>query len=216
MTNSNGFTMWVRGPHAACVTGVALLSVLTVSGCGDIFSLEQENTGQLTADAAYTPANAQLLVNGAIADFECAYTRYVTGTALLGDELLNAFSNTSNFDYDRRTLNLSSPYAGGCGNTQQPGIYTALATARGTADVAYEKLSGWTDAEVADRVRLMGQVAAYAGYSLVLLGEGFCSAAINVGPELTPAQVFAEALARFDKAIADATTANDATTLSLA
>jgi hypothetical protein len=138
------------------------------------------------------------------------------GSALLGDELINAFSNTSNFDYDRRTVNLTSPYAGGCGGAQLPGIYTSLSTARGTADVAYEQLSGWTDAQVQNRVRLLGQVATYAGYSLLLLGEGFCSAAINVGPEMTPAELFAEALLRFDRAIADATAANDATTLNLA
>ena len=66
------------------------------------------------------------------------------------------------------------------------------------------------------RVKLIGQASAYAGYSLVLLGEGMCSAAINVGPELTPAQIFAEAKSRFDSAIVAATTANDATTLNLA
>lgn len=216
MMNSTDAATWVRRTRAARVTGIALLAALTVSGCGDIFSLKQENRGQLTADAAYTPANAPLLVNGAISDFECAYVRYVTGSALLGDELINAFANTSSYDYDRRTTNLTSPYAGGCGGAQLPGIYTAVSTARGTADVAYEQLSGWTDAEVQNRARLMATVATYAGYSLLLLGEGFCSAAINVGPELTPAQVFAEALIRFDRAIADATAASDATMLNMA
>lgn len=62
----------------------------------------------------------------------------------------------------------------------------------------------------------MATVAAYGGYSLLLLGEGFCSGAIDVGPELTPEQLFAEALIRFDRAIADATAANDATILNLA
>jgi hypothetical protein len=66
------------------------------------------------------------------------------------------------------------------------------------------------------RVKLIGQAAAYAGYSLTLLGEGMCSAAINVGPELTPAQLFAEAKTRFDSAVTAATTANDATTLNFA
>jgi hypothetical protein len=43
-----------------------------------------------------------------------------------------------------------------------------------------------------------------------------CSAAINVGPELTPAQLFDEAKSRFDAAIIAATAANDAATLNLA
>ena len=62
--------------------GVAVLSVLLTS-CGDILSLKQEDPSRLTAESVYQPANAQLLVNGAISDFECAYHRYVVGSALL-------------------------------------------------------------------------------------------------------------------------------------
>jgi hypothetical protein len=43
-----------------------------------------------------------------------------------------------------------------------------------------------------------------------------CSAAINVGPELTPAQLFAEAKIRFDSAIVYAGKASDQTTVNLA
>src|SRR3990172_10577049 len=92
----------------------AILLLAILAGCGDVLSLKQENTNQVTADAAYTPANAQLVVNGAIADFECAYTRYVLGSALLGDELINAFANSNSYEYDNRNLRPVSPYAGGC------------------------------------------------------------------------------------------------------
>jgi len=80
-------------------------------------------------------------------------------------------------------------------------------------------LRGWTDAQMptgVSRVKLIGQAAAYTGYSLVLIGEGMCSAAINVGPELTPAQLFAEAKIRFDSAVVSATAASDAATLNFA
>jgi hypothetical protein len=161
-----------------------------------------------------------LLVNGAIGDFECAFTRYVTGSGLFTDELADAISSTANFDYDRRTLTSNASYGtGACGTNQQPPIYTPLATARGSADTALAKLQGWTDGQMptgVNRTKLMGQAAAYAGYSLVLLGEGMCSAAINVGPELTPAQVFAEAKLRFDLAITSATSASDAAMLNFA
>jgi hypothetical protein len=43
-----------------------------------------------------------------------------------------------------------------------------------------------------------------------------CSAAINLGPELTPAQLFAEAITRFDKAVDAATLAGDNTMLNFA
>jgi hypothetical protein len=194
----------------------ALGMVVLASGCSDLFSLEQENPSQLTADAVYTPQNAPLLVNGAIADFECAFARYVTGTALFTDELINALQSTENYELDRRAVRTSGGWSGGCGAGQIPGIYSSLSVARGTADVAYEKLEGWTDEQVANRVRFMGQVAASSGFSLVLMGEGMCTSAINLSREMTPAELFAEAITRFDKAITAATTAADNATLNLA
>ena len=199
----------------AVLTGALALSILT-AGCGDIFSLKQENPSQLTADAVYTPSNAQLMVNGVIADFECGFARFALAGAILTDELTDALQNTELYDLDRRTTQPSSTYAGGCGGAQNPGVYTSLSTARGVGDVAYDRLNEWTDAQVPNRTRLLGQVAAYSAYSLVLLGEAMCSAAINVGPEMTPAQLYAEAIQRFDKAITAATTANDNTTLNFA
>ena len=203
---------------ASLVTGSALvLTLVAGAACGDIFSLEQSNPGQVDASTLYVPANAQLVVNGAIADFECAYARYVTGSAILSDEIAVAIANTNNFNYDRRTIAPFDAYAGGCGSgAQLPGFYTGLSTARGSADTAYARFETWTDAQVPNRVKLMGQLAAYGGFSLLLLGEGMCSAAINVGPELTPAQLFAEAKIRFDRAVTHAESANDAPTLNLA
>src|SRR5687767_10012848 len=141
--------------------------VLASTGCGDILELKQSSTDQIAADGLYIPANAQLLVNGVIADFECAYTRVVAGMGILGDEIQNAFANTTNYDYDRRTITPSSGIYGGCGGAQQPSFYTALNTARGMADTTYVELLGWTDEEVPNRQRLLAQAAAYGGYSLI-------------------------------------------------
>jgi hypothetical protein len=203
-----------RAWFAASAGGLAI----AMMACGDITSLKQSNPGQLSAATLYVPGNAQLLVNGAIADFECAYSRFVVGTGILGDELVNAISNTANFDYDRRTLPTNAPYGTNtcASGNQQPAIYSTLSTARGSADTVLAKLQGWSDAEVPNRTKLIGQAAAYAGYTLVLMGESMCSAAINVGPELTPAQLFNEAKQRFDKAVPAATTATDQSTLNLA
>jgi len=197
------------------------MATASVIACKDITSLAQENPGALSGSTLYVPGNAQLIVNGAIGDFECAYARYVAGSGLFSDELSVAISQTANFDYDARRLITNSTYGtANCGATpttiQQPGIYTPLSTARATTDTAATYLEVWTDADVANRTKLIGQSYAYAGYSLALLGEGMCSAAINLGPELQPAQLFAEAKTRFDKAITAATAANDQTTLNLA
>jgi hypothetical protein len=194
--------------------------VLTVAiaACTEITTLKQENPGQLDASLVYLPKNAQLLVNGAIGDFECAFSRYVTGSAILGDELTNAISQTTNFDYDRRTITTTQPYGTStcASGVQQPGVYTPISTARATADTILAQLQVWTDADVPNRQKLIGQAAAYAGYSLVLLGEAMCTAAINLGPEIQPSAVFTEAKARFDIAVTAAIAASDTTTRNFA
>ena len=171
------------------------LALLTTAGCTDIFELKQSSTTQIAAAGLYKPENAQLLVNGLISDFECGYTRVVTGMGLLGDEIMNAWANAANYDYERRTITASSGYSGGCGVAQIPSFYTALSTARGMADTTYVELSGWTDEQVPNRNKLLAQAAVYGAYSLVMLGEALCTGAINVGPELSSAQLFEESRA---------------------
>jgi hypothetical protein len=200
------------------VTGAGVIAtVLLAFACRDITTLEQQNPSELPVSSLYVPGNAQLLVNGTIADFQCAYLRYVVGSGLLMDELADAIASTNNFDLDRRTQPTNAPYGtSDCTSTQQPGVYTPLSVARATADTILAHLEVWTDSEVPNRQQLLGQAANYAGFSVLLLGEGMCSAAINLGPELTPQQLFGEAKPRFDKAIAAAAAANDTATLNLA
>ena len=126
-------------------------------------------------------------------DFECALANYVVAGGLVGDELANANLINRLWDYDRRTiLPTNSVYSTQiCGD--DPTVYTVLSVARYDGDHALGLLDGWTDEQVPGRIGLIATAATYAGYSLVLLGEGMCSAALDVGPELTPAQILAEA-----------------------
>jgi len=205
--------------HTIATLGVIAFAAGTTA-CTDITALEQVNPGQVSASTLYVPSNAQLLVNGAISDFECAYTRYVMGSATLMDEISNAIGSTANFDYDARRLTSGATYGTGqCGANQQMPIYTTLSTARGSADTVLARLREWTDDQMpvgVNRTRLIGQASAYAGYSLLLLGEGMCTASVNLSPEMTPAQLFDEAKIRFDSAVVAATTVNDSITLRLA
>lgn len=210
----------LTGRAGAAARAALAPMLVAVGACTEVTALKQDNPGQLSAATIYVPANAQLLVNGAIADFECAFSRYVVGSGLFTDELSNAIGSVSNYNYDRRTIQTIEAYGTAtCGANQQPPIYTTLSVARASADTVAAKLQGWTDAQMpagVNRTRLLGQSLAYAGYSILLLGESMCSAAINVGPELTPAQLFAEARTRFDAAVTAATAANDQATLNFA
>src|SRR6476660_9923566 len=199
----------------------AVAAVFVATACRDLTTLEQLNPAALSSATVYTPTNAQLFTNGAIADFECAFSRYVVGSGTLIDELSDSFASGSNYDYDARRNPTNAAYGtSSCGSTlQQAAIYTTLSVARRATDTAVARLKEFSDASMptgVSRVKLIGQAAVYAGYSILLLGEGMCSAAINVGPELTPAQLFAEAKTRFDSAVVAATAANDPPTLNLA
>jgi hypothetical protein len=139
-----------------------------------------------------------------VADFECAVGSYVVSSGLTAGELVDASQTASRWSLDRRDFLPTDPYGTAACDATNLGTYTPLSTARFTADQAYTALTGWTDAQVANRQRLIGTAALYAGYSLVLLGEGYCSAAIGGGPELTSAQLLDSAQARFTAAIAAA------------
>jgi len=73
--------------HRPLMRILATVSLLAVGACNDLTTLQQSNPGSLSAASTYVPANAQLLVNGAIGDFECAFSRYVAGSALFTDEM---------------------------------------------------------------------------------------------------------------------------------
>jgi starch-binding outer membrane protein, SusD/RagB family len=201
---------------AACAAIATLSVALAMTACNDITHLEQSNPGQL-GPGVFSPENADLIVNSSRGDFECALNEYIAASGTFMDELANAISFTSNFDLDRRTVTPDEPYGtSDCTAQQGAGVYTPLSIARASNDVAVAHLEGWTDEQVPDRSHLIAVASAYGGYSLVLLGEGMCSAALDLGPEETPAQLFADAKVRFDTAVAAATRAGDTETLNLA
>jgi starch-binding outer membrane protein, SusD/RagB family len=200
-----------RSSSGVRLAGAAVALLVAFAACQDASKiLDQEAPSRVEAGTLDNPSFAQLLVNGAIGDFECALGDYIIVGGLVGDELLDAQLSQAGWDYDRRTIFPGSlPYGNtACGATQVVGLYTPLSVARYQADNALKKLQGWTDAQVANRQSLMAQAATYAGYSLELLGEAMCSAAIDVGPEMSRTQLFTEAENRFSVAITAAQAAS--------
>lgn len=205
-----------RGGRSLLASVLVLAVALTACNTLDD-ALNVEAAGFVDADQLNDPQHAELLVTGAISDFDCAFGAYIVNGALLGNELADASVTAARFNLDARRLTPSEGYGtNGC-NGNPPGIYGPLATARWAADNAIEKLDEWTDAEVEDRGQLIGTAAAYSGYTHVLIGEGFCSAVVaELGPEVTPQQVFEQAEARFTRAITEASAAGDEQTLNFA
>ncbi len=195
----------------ATIVGLALLAAAT--GC-DLFNnaLEVQNPSSIPASGLEVPANAQLLANGAIADFECAAGSYVVMSGLITDEFLDATQTADRYPYERRTMTSSDGrYA--VNTCIGLGVYTPLQTARFSALNVLSLLQSWTDAQVPGRDTLIATVQAYEGYSLVLLGEGFCTMVVSTldanrqrvyGGEIQPDSVFQLAIGYFSDAITGA------------
>jgi hypothetical protein len=95
-------------------------------------------------------------------------------------------------------------------------VYLPLQQARYIAEDGIKRISAWSDAQVPQKGLKLATLAAYAGYSRTLLGEGFCEMAIDEGPKMTPAQVLASAEQKFTDAITAAQAANSTDILNMA
>jgi hypothetical protein len=200
---------WARG--AILALGVAIFA----SACSLDDLLEVDMPDQIPADGLMEPTNAKLLTDGAVGDFECAFGAYVALSAMMAQEMTDASPTANRWPYDRRNVLPTDVLYSTSGCTAL-GIYTPLSQARWSADNILKNLKEWSDDEVEDRQRLIATAAAYSGYSRVLLGEGFCSVAIDNGPEMTSAAVLQEAIDKFNEAIAAAQAAGDNDLLNFA
>ncbi|MDQ6888088.1 MAG: RagB/SusD family nutrient uptake outer membrane protein [Gemmatimonadota bacterium] len=182
---------------ALAATGVAL-------GCNTDRLLDVTAPSQVPVTLFDNPANAVLMVNSAIGDFECAYGSAVTVEGIISDELADSQLGAAAWPYDRRDANTQTNGSYGtnsCSNNQTPGIYTPLSTARWDADNALTKLQKWTDAQVPNRQTLIAKAALYAGFGYAIIGMSFCEAAFDLGPQQKQPAIFALAEQRFGTAI---------------
>ncbi len=194
-------------------TALALLAV--TAGCDGVLSVDAP--GVVDAGDLENAEVAELLVTGTISDFDCALGAYIVNGGLLGNELQDASVTAARFPLDARIITETSAYGVNACSGNPPGIYRPLSTARWSADNALRSLDGWTDAQVPNRTRLIGQAAAYSGYSHLLLGEGFCSVVIEEnGPEVQPEAAFQAAVARFTRAVESARATGDRSTEAMA
>jgi len=196
--------------------GIGLLVtviVLFTSACDSLLDVKPPDL--IPAEGLATPETAELLVNGAVGDFECALGAYVALSGVMAHELIDATQTAARWPYDRRNL-IPQDAIYGTSGCEGLGVYTPLSTARWSADFILDKLQGWSDSEVESRQELIAKAAAYSGYSHLLLGEGFCSMAIDLSPELTSQEVMQRAVDRFDVALQAAQSSGNADLVNLA
>lgn len=193
---------------------LSIATLCTALACSNLLDVKAPDA--INTSSLEVPTSAQLLVFSSIGDFDCAYASYVVASGLMSDELIETTLTAARWSYDRRDIDPNETFYSVDGCEGDIGTYTPISTARFTADHALRLLEGWTDDQVPNRQFLIAQSAAYSGYSRILLGEGFCSAAIDGGPALSSQEIFQTAAAKFDTAVAAAQAAGDDSTLNLA
>lgn len=203
-----------RGPRVTHA-GLALIAAQLLTACQGV--LDVKLPGSVEASALDSPSLATTLVDGAQADFECAFTQYVETTAAWSNEVLNSSGGAEVVGWSAR-FNEPEAGTGQCptlsSNRGAFTVYLPLQVARGQAELALTKLSAFTDAQVTGRASLLARAGFYSGYTHMLLSEAYCSVAVDAGPLITPAQGLAIAEKKFSDAITAATTANNASMLN--
>jgi hypothetical protein len=189
-----------------------LLVALTVivasvsAGCDGL--LEVDFPTRINAAELNDPALLPTMVNGAIADFECAYAAYATATSLWTGETINSSGWRTINDWDQRLKfadRIGTQRCASSSSSNDPDFFLPLQTARLQAEDVTKRIEEAKD--VPNATSHLATLAAYAGYSYTILGEAYCEMTIDVGPRMTPAQVLAIAEQMFTKAIALAKTA---------
>lgn len=181
---------------------VPLLLCSALAACDLDNLLEVKQPGTVPVEALDDPALAATLTASVVSDFECAWSNYVAGTALLSDQFIQASGNLNQRNWGTRRVTADDASYAQTGCAGPYGIYTTLHTARFQAEDVFRRLSAFPDAAVPNKTTQLATVRVYGAYSLVALGEGFCEMAIDGGPLMTPAAVLRLAEERFTEGLA--------------
>ena len=180
-----------------------LIATVGLAGCDLDELLEVEDREVVSPGSLEGPNGLPVVVAGAFGDFAAAYSgatrgdSYVTVTALMADEFFSSGTFATRTATDRRDQ--QSPANG---NTSDD-AYNDLQFARRALKDAAARVAN----EVGTADPDYRELKALEGYTLLMLGEAFCSAVplsnvvdgeFTYGPPLTSSALFDSAVARFD------------------
>ena len=203
-TTSHATAALMRARRCVTITVAALL-VCGTAACSDI--LDVTNPGAIQEGQLADPALQQLIVNGAIGEFQYAYGQYAQWSAVLSDE---AFTDHTNVDVRQFSLHDFTDL-----NSINSGVYEYVQRARQSADDAADRLKAMLGSGASSSLDV-ARVLAYGGYAYTLLGEGFCEAPVKLSAPKTSDELLQIALSRFDEAITVATAASTGSNVAAA
>jgi hypothetical protein len=182
--------------RSARIAGAAVVLLLSLAACNGL--LEVSDPAALPEGQLTDPSVEQFVVNGAIGEFQFAYTSYVMWSGLLADE---SFTDHTQASFRELSLHSFTDF-----NVTNEEVFVNLQRARQAADDAADRVKTMQGENAVSSLNV-ARALVYGGYSYVLLGEGFCEAPVNLSAGLSSAELLMRAIAHFDEGIAVATAA---------
>jgi hypothetical protein len=197
--------------HRGLRRALIAVTLVATGACNSLLSVD--NPGRVPDDDLNDPTLMPALEAGAIQTFQCGAISYAATAGMLSGEYWSANGFVNNHPWEWRGVVQIKGEPGSCtynrGSTFM-GFYTPLQQARYQLEDTYNRAEKFTDAQVPTRAKIMAEMRAYAGYALLLLGEGMCDMTIDAGPKITRDSTLKLAVARFTDAIDRATKLPDA------
>jgi hypothetical protein len=176
---------------------LAAAGIWTTAGCSEF--LVARNPGAVEEQNVNDPAYVNLIANGPIYAYQIAHTDATYWNAQLTDELHNRATFVEEGQIDRRELYSEMSYINAF-------LYAPMQRARYLGEDAARRLTVILG-DSASRDLRVARSLAYAGQAYVELGEMMCVTPIDLGPPKPSAEIFGDAIARFEDAITIATAA---------
>jgi len=177
------------------------------------------NPSSVPDDLLSDPTLMPALAAGAIQTFQCGVINFAATGGMLAGEYWSSNGFVNNHTWEWRSVADIKNSPGSCNygqNTTSMGFYTPLQQARFQLDDAFKRIDAFSDAEIANRAKLLAELRADAGYTYLLLAEGMCEMTIDGGPKMTKAEVLAVAKDRFNDALTRANAVADASLKNMA
>ena len=195
----------------------ALLGCLvsTIAGCDGL--LEVELPGNVEEAELNNPVLAATLALGAQSDFECAFGAWMMVTELWTSGLDQSSTLTTHSTIQARRAAVNEYGTATCNVDGSPlpyGFWSPLNVSRVQARAATGLIQSF--GAIPDADFLLARLAAYEGYSTLLLAESFCELYFDGGLRETRANGFNRAVVNFTSAIASATAATPSATTTAA
>lgn len=205
-TSRHGRAGWTSGRSLPVVS--AMLLAFSVGACDSKRVLEVTDPDVAKPSSLASASALGVVYAGAVGDFAVAYggntsTEGEVGySALLTDEYINAETFPTRIEIDQR---ITTP-----DNSSIVAVYRATQRARASADFASNKLGATNPNDVR-----RSETQSLAGFMIDMMGEDYCSGSpislltdagnVVYGTQLTTAQQWDAAIAKFDSAITIAT-----------